>query len=119
MEHSFEDRPDGSEEVQHKDVFPEFDPVAHNPVFGDYSRALARLTHCAQLAKGYVEAIAIDYADGDYFTLRAASVVGGTHRQKRTVRQDSFAVAELDTGGLVVAVGDGVGGFDYSHFAAT
>lgn len=119
MEQSYVDRPDDSEEMQHKNVFPEFVPVANSPVFGEYSRALASLTHCAHLAHGYVEAIAIDYADGDKFTLRAASVAGGMHRRKRTVRQDSFAVADLNAGVLVLAVGDGVGSFPYSHFAAT
>jgi hypothetical protein len=113
------DQPDASEAVPQTDVFPEIAPVANTPVFGEYSRALASLTHSAHLAKGYVEAIAIDYADGDYFTLRAASIAGGYHRRKRTVRQDSFAVAEPIEGVVVVAVGDGVGGFDYSHFAAT
>jgi len=118
MEQSFLDQPDVPDDALPKDVFPEFASVANIPVFGDYSRVLASLTHSAHLAHGYVEAIAIDYADSATFALRAASVAGGQHRRQRTVRQDSFAIAELDAGVLVMAVGDGVGSFPYSHFAA-
>ena len=95
------------------------DPVAAIETFGDYSKALASLTHVARLEKGYVEAIAIDYADSVHLTLRAASMAGSNHRQQRRVRQDSFAVAEPAEDILVVAVADGVGGLPYSHFAAT
>jgi hypothetical protein len=95
------------------------DPVAAIETFGDYSKALASLTHIARLEKGYVEAIAIDYAESAHFTLRAASMAGGDHRRQRRVRQDSFAVAEPAEDILVVAVADGVGSLPYSHFAAT
>jgi Serine/threonine protein phosphatase len=106
------------------DLPPEFVPfpiqsVADIPTFGAYSKALASLTGCARLDEGYVDAIAINHSDGDNFALRAASVVGGHSRLRRKVRQDSFAVAEPEEGLLVVAVGDGLGQFPYSHFAAT
>jgi hypothetical protein len=103
----------------HPDLPLEFEPVADIPTFGDYSEALASLTYCARLEKGYVHAIAIDYSDSDAFALRAASVAGGRHRLHREVRQDSFAVVEPEDGLLFVAVGDGLGSLPYSHFAAT
>jgi Protein phosphatase 2C len=119
MEHSHFDRPDGTKDAICSDLPPEFEPVGDIPTFGEYSRALASLTRCAQLEKGFVHAIAIDSSDSDTFALRAASVVGGSHRRQRRVRQDSFAIAEPEDGLLIVAVGDGLGSFPYSHFAAT
>jgi hypothetical protein len=94
------------------------DPVASIETFGEYSQLLASPTHLARLERGYVEAIAVDYADAAAFTLRAASIAGGTHRLHRRVRQDSFTIAELDGGVVIAAVGDGVGSFPDSHYAA-
>lgn len=119
MERSHVDLTGASDNAIHPECPPEFEPVADIPTFGDYSKALASLTCCARLDKGYVHAIAIDYSDGDTFTVRAASVAGGGQRLRRDPRQDSFAIAEPEDGLLVMAVGDGLGGFPYSHFAAT
>ena len=54
--------------------------------------------------------------------IRAASSRGVHHRVRRTVRQDAYALGHRAVDGqpehAVVAVCDGVGSLEYSHYAA-
>jgi hypothetical protein len=93
-------------------------PVTASPTFGESSAVDVSKTPLPHLDCGFVEAVAIDYAETAIATIRAASIAGSSHRLGQSVRQDSFALAEPVEGLVVAPIGDGLGSFDISHIAA-
>jgi hypothetical protein len=120
MPTSPDDRASGDNPTCQLELFPTFCvvPVTASPTFGESSAVDVSTTSLPHLDGGFVEAIAIDYAETAIATIRAASIAGGSHRLGQSVRQDSFALAEPVAGLVVAAIGDGLGEFDFSHIAA-